>query len=92
MTDDNYPTHVKAMNVTQNGSPRWKSYYWVYMSRGLIGRQAAVEDVHNGPGRIFYRNVFLGFFNEHNIREKTPDGQADPPKRPSVGRAKIDKT
>jgi transposase InsO family protein len=38
-----YAPHMKVMNVTQNGSVRWKSYYWVYLTRGLIG----AEDVGN---------------------------------------------
>ena len=65
-----YPSHMKVMNVTQNGSIRWKSYYWVYMTRGLIGKQVAAEELGNGIWKVFYRNVFLGYFNEKNIREK----------------------
>ena len=65
-----YPTHMKVMNVTQNGSVRWKSYFWVYMSRGLIGRQVAAEELGNGIWKVFYRNVFLGYFNEKDIRKK----------------------
>jgi len=65
-----YPTHMKVMNVTQNGSIRWKSYYWVYMSRGLTGRQVAAQETGNGIWKVFYRNVFLGFFNENDIRVK----------------------
>jgi len=43
-----YPTHMKVMNVTQNGSMRWKSYYWVYLTRGLIGKPVAAEKIGNG--------------------------------------------
>jgi transposase InsO family protein len=65
-----YPTHMKVMNVTQNGSVRWKSFYWVYMSRGLIGKQVAAQELGNGVWKVFYRNVFLGYFNENDIRKK----------------------
>lgn len=65
-----YPTHMKVMNVTQNGSIRWKSYYWVYMSRALIAKQVGAEELGNGIWKVFYRNVFLGYFNEKDIRKK----------------------
>ena len=65
-----YPSHMKVMRVCNNASVRWKSYYWVYMSRGLIGRYIGAEDRGNGIWRVYYRNVFLGYFNEKDIREK----------------------
>jgi len=65
-----YPSQMKVMNVTLNGSVRWKSYYWVYMSRGLTGKQVAAQEIGNGIWKVFYRNVFLGFFNEKLIRDK----------------------
>jgi hypothetical protein len=39
---------MKVMNVTQSGFIRWKSYYWVYLTRSLIGKRAAAEEVGNG--------------------------------------------
>jgi len=65
-----YASDMKVMNVTQNGSVRWKSYFWVYMSRGLIGKQVAAKEMGNGVWKVFYRNVFLGYFNENCIRKK----------------------
>jgi transposase InsO family protein len=65
-----YPSKMKVMNVTQNGAVRWKSYYWVYMSRGLAGKQVGAEEIGNGIWKVFYRNVFLGYFNEKDIRDK----------------------
>lgn len=65
-----YPEGMKVMNVSQNGSVRWKSYYWVYMSRGLVGKQVAAEEIGNGIWKVFYRNVFLGYFNEKEIKTK----------------------
>ncbi len=58
------------MNVTQNGSMRWKSYYWVYLTTGLIGKPVAAEEIGNGVWKVFYRDVFLGYFNKKDIREK----------------------
>jgi len=65
-----YAPHMKVMNVTQNGSIRWKSYYWVYLTRGLIGKRVGAEEIGNGIWKVFYRDVFLGYFNEKDIREK----------------------
>ena len=65
-----YPSHMKVMNVTKNGNVRWKSYYWVYMTSGLVGKQVAAEELGNGVWKVFYRNVFLGYFNEKDIRKK----------------------
>jgi len=65
-----YPSNMKVMNVTQNGSVRWRSYYWVYMTRALIGNRVAAEEIGNGIWKVFYRNVTLGYFNEKDIRDK----------------------
>jgi hypothetical protein len=61
---------MKVMNVTKSGSVRWKSYYWVYMTRALIGKKVGAEEIGNGIWKVFYRNVFLGYFNENDIRVK----------------------
>jgi len=58
------------MNVTKNGSVRWKSYCWVYMSRDLTGKHVGAQEIGNGIWKVFYRNVFLGYFNEKDIRDK----------------------
>lgn len=65
-----YPKNMKVMNVTQNGSVRWRSYHWVYMTRALIGKQVGAEEIGNGIWKVYYRNVFLGYFNENDIRDK----------------------
>lgn len=65
-----YPSQMKVMNVVQNGAVRWKSYWWVYMSRGLVGKQVGAEELGNGIWKVFYRDVFLGYFNEKDIRDK----------------------
>lgn len=65
-----YEPKMKIMKVTQNGAIRWKSYHWVYLTAALKGRYVAVEEMGKGIWKIFFRNVFLGFFNENNIRDK----------------------
>lgn len=65
-----YAPHMKVMNVVKNGSVRWKSYYWVFLTECLIGKRVGAEEIGNGIWKVFYRDVFLGYFNEKNIREK----------------------
>jgi len=65
-----YNTNLKILKVTQNGAIRWKSYYWVYLTAALKGKYVGIENLGNGIWKVFYRNVFLGFFNENKIRDK----------------------
>ena len=65
-----YDAYLKVLKVTQNGSIRWKSYYWVYLTAALKGKYVGIQDLGNGIWKVFYRNLFLGFFNENNIRDK----------------------
>lgn len=65
-----YDDNLKVIKVTQNGAIRWRSNYWVYLTAALKGKYVGVEDIGNGIWRIFYRKVFLGFFDEKNIRDK----------------------
>ena len=36
----------------------------------LKGKYVGIEELGNGIWRVFYRNVFLGFFNENELRNK----------------------
>ncbi len=65
-----YEPSMKILKVTQNGAIRWKSYYWVYLTAALKGKYVGIEDLGNGIWKIFYRNVFLGYFNENELRTK----------------------
>ncbi|MBL4905998.1 MAG: transposase [Sneathiella sp.] len=65
-----YDSSMKIMKVTQNGAMRWKSYYWVYLTAALKGKYVGAQEMGNGIWKVFYRNVFLGFFDEQNIRNK----------------------
>ena len=65
-----YESSKKVMKVTQNGAIRWKSYHWVYLTAALKGKYVGVEEMGNGIWKVGYRNVFLGYFDEKNIRDK----------------------
>ena len=65
-----YEPNMRVLKVTQNGSIRWKSYYWVYLTAALKGKYVGIEELGNGIWKVFYRNVFLGFFNENELRKK----------------------
>lgn len=56
-----YPSHMKVMNVHTKWYVRWKSNYWV---------SRAAEEQWSGIWKVFYRNVFLGYFNENDLKEK----------------------
>ncbi len=65
-----YDSKYKVVKVTQNGAIRWKSYYWVYLTVALKGKYIGIHDQGNGIWKVFYRNVFLGYFNENQLRNK----------------------
>lgn len=68
--DFDYEPSNKVMKVTQNGAIRWKSYHWVYLTAALKGKYVGVEEIGNGIWKVGYRDVFLGYFDEKNIRNK----------------------
>lgn len=65
-----YPSNMKVMKVTQNGSMRWSSYYWVYISQALANNYVGAEHIGNEIWKVYFRNVFLGYFNKNELREK----------------------
>jgi len=65
-----YDSELKVLKVTRNGSVRWGSYNWVYVSASLQGKYIGALEMGNGIWRVFYRNVFLGYFNENELRTK----------------------
>src|SRR5680860_257105 len=65
-----YDHNLKVLKVTQNGAIRWKSYYWVYLTAALKGKYVGIEELGNGIWKVFYRDVFLGFFDERHLRNK----------------------
>jgi len=65
-----YDHRFKVQKVTQNGSIRWRAYYWIYVSASLSGKYLGLEDLGNGIWRVFYRSIFLGYFDETDLRNK----------------------
>lgn len=65
-----YRSEMKIMKVCQNGAMRWKSYYWLYLTAALKGKYVGAQQMGNGIWKVFFRNVFLGFFAENSIRDK----------------------
>lgn len=65
-----YDPEIKVLKVTQNGAIRWRAYYWVYLTASLKGKYVGILDMGNGIWRVFYRDVFLGYFDEKNLRDK----------------------
>jgi len=59
-----YPPNMEPQYVTLNGAIRWKSIYWVYMARGLAGKHIGMEEIGKRIWKVFYRGVFLGYFDE----------------------------
>ena len=70
ITKFDYDSEMKVLKVTKNGSVRWGSYNWVYVSASLQGKYIGALEMGGGIWRIFYRNVFLGYFNENELRTK----------------------
>jgi len=35
-----------------------------------MGKYVGIQELGNGIWRVIYRNVFLGFFDENNLRNK----------------------
>lgn len=65
-----YETEMKVLKITKNGAMRWGAYNWVYLTASLQGKYVGVLEIGNGIWRVFYRNVFLGYFNENELRTK----------------------
>ena len=65
-----YDSEMRVLKVTKNSSMRWGVYKQVYLSASLQGKYVAVLEMGNGIWRVFYRNIFLGFFNENDIKNE----------------------
>ena len=68
--DFDYSPHMKVLKVTQNGSMRWGKYHWVYLTQNLSGKYVGAEQVGDTIWKVYYRKVFLGYFNEKELRTK----------------------
>jgi hypothetical protein len=62
-----YPIDYKILKVSKNGTIRWKSYYWIYISRGATKRYVGFKELGNGIWNVYYRNTILGSFDEKEL-------------------------
>ena len=62
-----YEEHLIPRYVSLNGSIRWRTHYWIYIARGLSGKHVGLEELENGIWRVYYRAVFLGYFDETHL-------------------------
>ena len=69
-TDFDYSFEHKKIKVTVNGAARWGAYYWLFIGRGTVGKYLAVEHVDDSIWNVYYRNVFLGYFDESLFTRK----------------------
>lgn len=60
-----YPDGVDKRMVTKTGGLRWKKTDYVMISNALYGKDVGMENIGNGIWRIYYRHVFLGYFDEN---------------------------
>jgi transposase InsO family protein len=65
-----YEPEMRVLKITKNGAMRWGAYNWVYLSASLQGKYVGAMEMGSGIWRVFYRNVFLGYFNENELRTK----------------------
>jgi len=65
-----YDSEMRVLKVTINDSMRWGTYNWVYLSASLRGKYVGAMEMGDGIWCVFYRNIFLGYFNEDELRIK----------------------
>ena len=70
ITKFDYDSELRVLKVAKNGTMRWGAYNWVYLSASLQGKHVGALEMGNGIWRVFYRSVFLGYFNENELRTK----------------------
>lgn len=60
-------TKYSSLRVTEPSDGR---AIWVFLIPALKGKYVALEDSGNGIWQAYYRDVFLGFFDERYLRNK----------------------
>lgn len=59
-----YDTDLVVKRVTKNGSIRWGSYEWVFITSCLSDRYVGLRKLGNRIWEVFYRSYSLGYFME----------------------------
>jgi len=65
-----YDEGIYPRKVTANGCLRWKSYDYIHISNSLKGKYVGLEELGNGIWRVFYRNIFLGYFDTRMLNNE----------------------
>lgn len=75
-----YDSDMKVQRVTNNGALRWKTFFWVYVTAALKGKYVGIKHVGNGIWTVYYRGVYLGFFDEYKKRDNKTSIKLNPNK------------
>ena len=65
--DWEYGEDIYPRKVSKTGAMRWRKYDWIYVSRALAGKYVGLEELGNGIWRVYYRQVFLGYFDTKKL-------------------------
>ena len=66
--DWDYPADYKVRYVCRNGAIRIGKANWIFVSTALMGKHIGLEELGNGIFRIYYRNFFLGYLDEKELK------------------------
>ena len=63
-----YPKEYKIRYVCRNGALRIGRSNWLFVSTAFIGKNIGLEELGNGIFRIYYRQFFLGYLDEKELK------------------------
>ena len=70
-----YEKDMVIRYVCRNGAIRWGHSYWVGVSTTLAEKHVGLQEVGNGIWRIYFRNKYLGHFDERERRIYDNEGR-----------------
>jgi transposase InsO family protein len=70
-----YDKGMVVRYVCRNGAIRWGHSYWVGVSTTLAEKKVGLEETGNGIWRIYFRNKYLGHFDERVRRIYDNEGR-----------------
>lgn len=65
----------EVRRVSKNGALRWGSSKWLMVSTTLIDKFVGLEELGEGLWRIYFRQKFLGYFDEKKLRIQDESGR-----------------
>jgi len=63
-----YPNEYKVRYICRNGSIRIGKANWLFVTTALIEKNIGLEEMGNGIYRIYFRQFFLGYLDEKNMK------------------------